>query len=386
MILPVPATKGGAIETIIENLLMNNNQIEIDCFSIGKKKSVLRINEKNCIFYLKRNPLLTIIDKFTNIIFLFIYKCKMSKVFLKQDHLYKYMSKNVKTEDYDFIIFEGGHFTLSRYFLKKTNISKLVYHLHFTYKGKHLNEFYGKVLVVSSFLKKMIIKNNLFSDENVKVLRNVIDEKKYKIDIDEYSITKLRAELGIGSSKIILYVGRIIPEKGIQNLIEAIKKIKKNKISLIIIGSSSFGLVLRKTKFERYIYNQIKSVDNIKYLGYISNNELYKFYKIADLFVMPSIWDEAAGLVNLESIACGTPVLTTNKGGISEYLDDRISVKIEVDSNFTDSLKKHIETILDNEEKYQKMKEYILSFAQPTYEQYSYDFYVILNEWKCERG
>lgn len=117
------------------------------------------------------------------------------------------------------------------------------------------------------------------------------------------------------NSKIILFVGRLNEQKGVEYLIKAMaivnKRMKNSK--LLIIGEGSYKKKLQKI-------SDSLNPGNIEFLGSISQRELADYYNTADALVLPSVTSrigtEGLGLVLLEAMSCGTPVIGTNTGGI----------------------------------------------------------------------
>ncbi len=113
-----------------------------------------------------------------------------------------------------------------------------------------------------------------------------------------------------------LFVGKIEEQKGINTIINALKivKTKVKNIQLIVVG---FGSLVDK----------IKKQPNVKYIGLVKNKDIPKYFREAWVTVSPSIatkkWEEQVGMVNIQSIACGTPVISTYSGAIPEYLPDK---------------------------------------------------------------
>ena len=115
--------------------------------------------------------------------------------------------------------------------------------------------------------------------------------------------------------KIILFVGRLNEQKGVEYLVRAMKsvnlKIKNSR--LLIIGEGGYKKELQK------IANSFH-IDNIEFLGGMGQSELADYYNLADVFVLPSVTSrigtEGQGLVLLEAMSCGTPVIGSETGGI----------------------------------------------------------------------
>jgi glycosyltransferase involved in cell wall biosynthesis len=111
----------------------------------------------------------------------------------------------------------------------------------------------------------------------------------------------------------LLYVGQVMPEKGIDVLVEAFLKVReKRKTTLTIIGEGHLkGILERKTR----------DLECVRWIGFVgSQSEIAEQYARADLTVLATRWDEAFSLVPVESLACGTPVLSTRKGGNPEIV------------------------------------------------------------------
>lgn len=142
------------------------------------------------------------------------------------------------------------------------------------------------------------------------------------IDIQEYAGDK---PFKNGELKTVLFVGRLIAWKGISNLIKAIKivQLKNSPVELIIIGEGP-------KKFElESLANELSISSNIHFYGNITREKLYQSYKSADILVLPStIVDgqtEGLGVVLLEAMASGVPVIGSNTGGITDIIEDGVN-------------------------------------------------------------
>lgn len=127
---------------------------------------------------------------------------------------------------------------------------------------------------------------------------NIID-KKYKL----------------AGKKLVIFVGRLTKEKGLEYLIRAAKKIKAE---IYILGDGNYKEFLQN-------YTRLLNVKNVHFLGYFSkrdSNELREFYQRANVAVLPSVVDESLGLVVLEAMASWTPVVASKKGGIPLVVKD----------------------------------------------------------------
>jgi D-inositol-3-phosphate glycosyltransferase len=123
-----------------------------------------------------------------------------------------------------------------------------------------------------------------------------------------------RRELGLDHQKVMLFVGRIEPLKGLEQLLGALAYIEGEKPPmLLIVGGDEHSQervqVLQRTAKDLHIENRIA------FVGSVPQDKLPLFYSAADICAIPSYY-ESFGMVALESLACGTPVVTTNVGGM----------------------------------------------------------------------
>jgi len=127
-----------------------------------------------------------------------------------------------------------------------------------------------------------------------------------------------RCYLGLKEERIILFVGRIIPLKGIDNLLKAMSYLeRKEGIKLVVIGGDEHC----QTEVERLkdLSRSLKIQESVTFLGLVKQEILPFFYSAANLCVVPSHY-ESFGLVVLESLACGTPVVATRVGGAESVI------------------------------------------------------------------
>lgn len=124
----------------------------------------------------------------------------------------------------------------------------------------------------------------------------------------------LKDKSGIETRYVVLYVGQLIERKGVHDLIGAFSKLKKevNDVTLLMVGTGMEEDALKK----RCIHENIRDV---VFTGFVNYYELPKYFGISDLFVLPS-HEEVWGLVINEALACGLPVITTDKVGASADL------------------------------------------------------------------
>jgi glycosyltransferase involved in cell wall biosynthesis len=143
------------------------------------------------------------------------------------------------------------------------------------------------------------------------------------------------------NTKIILFVGRLSPEKDIETLLYAFKKITEiNKDAILII----VGTGVAEEQYKN-LAKELNIADRVKFLGYIPNKDLPIYYNIADIYVITSIWEELSNTI-MEAMACGVPVIATNVGG-NPYLVKDGETGFLVPPRKPDVLAKKITYVLD---------------------------------------
>lgn len=139
-----------------------------------------------------------------------------------------------------------------------------------------------------------------------------------------------KQQLGFSDSKIILFVGRIEPLKGIDQLLKAVAYLPNIQgVRLMIIGGDEHSQsdVDRLQKLAR----QLQIQDSVTFLGLIKQEQMPYFYSAADVCVIPSYY-ESFGLVALESLACGTPVVATDVGDLKNIIRQEKAGYVVVDN------------------------------------------------------
>lgn len=168
------------------------------------------------------------------------------------------------------------------------------------------------IIADSSATKEDIIKLLHFDHKKIEVIYPGIDAI-FK-PIDEIEVAKIRQKYGLYND-YILSVGTLEPRKNIKGVLTAFEKFlkhqliiaRKKPVELIIAGKPGWGENVKKTKF-------------VRFLGYIENKDLPALYAGAQVFVYPSLY-EGFGFPVLEAMACGCPVVSSNRGSLAEIIN-----------------------------------------------------------------
>ena len=128
----------------------------------------------------------------------------------------------------------------------------------------------------------------------------------------------VRNRLGLNGEKILLYVGRIEPLKGLDLLVETAAQMDTEEgVRMIVVGADVNGN--REIDRVKLLAKERNLEDQIEFVGQVNHTDLPRYYNAADVCVVPSYY-ESFGLVALESMACGTPVVAARVGGLSTII------------------------------------------------------------------
>jgi D-inositol-3-phosphate glycosyltransferase len=127
-----------------------------------------------------------------------------------------------------------------------------------------------------------------------------------------------RQKLGLTDAKILLFVGRIDPLKGIEQLIKAVPRLKNNdNLRLIIVGGDENSRAALEEL--RKLAAALNIRESVHFQGMVRQEQLPYYYSAADVCVVPSYY-ESFGLVALEALACGTPVVAADVGDLRDII------------------------------------------------------------------
>lgn len=366
-ILPIPSVQGGAVENLIDFYLEYNetNKIhDITVYSIYNKKAdnhPALASLVNHYYYIDTTSLWARIKRFIYLHTSYKQNNSFNNHYI--EFYFEQVYKHLRKSHYDIIILENR----PSYALKLKNITnaKLVYHLHnekLTVSTPSYQEIYDAaslIICVSDYISKSVKSINTHDTKCVTVHNG--------IDLPAFASPAYIARKNIGlcdDDFVIIYSGRINPEKGIMELIEAISRMTNyHNIKLLVIGSSFFGNATIEDDFMKELRKKTEHIkDQIQFTGYIPYKDVPAYLKLADIAIVPSMWEEAFGLTVLEAMAAGLPLITTRSGGIPEICED---VAIIVDrSQIIDNIVHGIEQLYNDPALRKEMSEKSLDRAK----------------------
>ena len=190
---------------------------------------------------------------------------------------------------------------------------------------KNVDEAYS----VSEYLSKQLYKESKLKSE---VVYNKIDKKRFNKKVKGNKIIK---KYNLKNKKILLYVGRLAPHKGIHLLLKSFNTIKKQipNTKLLIVGKPTFNNYFQKSK-------KMANKDVI-FTGFVSDKDLPSYYASCNVYVTASLW-EGFNLPAAEAQACGKPVVAFDVGPHKEIVKNGKLVKNGNTSKFAEEVMKII--------------------------------------------
>lgn len=360
-ILPVPAVQGGAVENLVDFLLEYNNKKRlhnITIYSIYNKKvknhPALLSDVNQYVFINNKSLSYKIGEKLYSIYGRSSYYPHQLMYFIKQ------VWNNIRKNKYSFdlIILENRPgFTLA---LKNKTQTPIISHIHTntlyeqTPQNIDIINHSHRFIVVSEFIKNEIQKIDKRAD--IRVVYNGLDTNKFhkgltsNICRDTFALKD--------DDFVVIFWGRLVPKKGIKELLLAINKLKDySEIKLLVIGSINYEDTNEQTNT---FIQELKTIaDSISgkviFTGYISYEVIPHYLSLANVAVIPSRINDALNMSCLEACAMGLPIIATNDGGIPETLIGQKHILIENDEMLSDNLasaiinvKEHYSSYLGN--------------------------------------
>lgn len=324
-ILPVPAVLGGAVENLTDFYLEYNNRVklhDITIYSVWDPKVMKHPAQSSCVnhyYYIDTTSFKARIER------------RIRKFFHSKKEYYNYFIEfyfekafsDLKEKRFDYIILENcpGH----AYKLSQRGYRNLILHLNndlLNSESRYHDIIFNSlslILTCSDYIKERV--STIQACNKIQTLYNAIDTK---IFLPQKSSHVSRKQLGFSKDDfVIVYSGRINQDKGVSELIDAMLRIKKtSNIKLMIIGGSFFGNTNNEDFFIRSLKEKSKTLEErIVFTGFIPYEDVPYYLHLADIAVLPSMWDEPFGLTIAEALAAGLPLITTRSGGIPEICE-----------------------------------------------------------------
>jgi 1,2-diacylglycerol 3-alpha-glucosyltransferase len=236
-------------------------------------------------------------------------------------------------------------FTSSNVIREYASASRLANNVLVRYAWPYARFFYNKctsVIAPSASIDGLLKRQQI---HNVSIVPNGIDTERFNPKV---SGRRVRARLlGRSRDKLVLYVGRLSTEKNVETLIRAAHILRGKPIRFAIVGT---GPAMKKyvRMAARYELDS-----KVRFIGFVPDKELPQYYAAADLFCMPSTF-ETQGIVALEAMACGKPVVGADYMALKELIRNGRNGEKFMPRNSRDCARK-IEKVINNMSSYKMM-------------------------------
>ena len=241
------------------------------------------------------------------------------------------------------------------------DVGELNKHIFYKLKKRCLNKA-SAVTVVSAHLNKIL--QNLYGCRTANIIPMGCNTAYFN---PSHRINNMFEQ---GNQKVVLFVGRLAEKKGVAYLIKAMQHVDAK---LVIAGSGPLERSLKESA------DQLGLASKIIFLGPKNHLELKNIYASADIFVAPSITAksgdiEGFGLVILEAMASGLPVIASNSGGITDIIQHGVNGMLAEEKN-SRQIGNFINQLLEDKEYYEKLSSASLKTAE------AYDYSVIADQY-----
>lgn len=359
-ILPVPAVQGGAVENLIDFYLTYNDKYHLhditvySCNHHDTKKHPALKSKVNHYYYVDTTSIIAKIRKR-----LYLKKAGGGELHhFSIEYFIEQALKHLRKQSYDLIIIENRPpFSLK---VKKVSSAKIVYHIHnskLTKGSDYAEELYyvaDQIICVSDFITKEV-KSIVNNDNKCFTVHNGIDLNAFS---PNRKSSIFRKDIGLTEDDfVLLFSGRINREKGISELLDAIISIKEfSNIKLLVIGSSFYGGSSTEDRFINSLKDKTECISNrIFFTGFIPYDKMPDYLQMADVAVIPSVWDDPFPTTVLEAQAMGLPIITTRRGGIPEEVTEENAIMLETNEHFVNNLAAAILELYQHPEKRKQM-------------------------------
>lgn len=344
-VLPIPATKGGAVENLVQQLLDQNElhgEYEMIVYSSYEEKALICSKKyRNTTFVFiqldgLKHKIQTALYRIWGMIKTKLFGYDFQNYFLRQ------IIKDIRTRGHiDIIVLENA----PRYSIelhKNFPDSRIVQHYHNIPEEKNISASINKCtdyyFCISKFIKQKVMETFNTNDAKAKLFYNCIDiERFYQAISDERE--KIRGRIGLKREDfVIIFTGRLQPYKGIKELLLGISRIQNSRIKLLVVGGSFYSGA-KKSSFIKELENIAQQLGNrVVFTGFVPYDTIPDYYAIADISVVPSLWEEPFALTALEAMAAGLPVVATKTGGLPEVVNEHCAILLNADEKLSDKI------------------------------------------------
>jgi len=336
--LPVPPVSGGAVQLYIEGIASYlSKQHDITVFSI-LAPGLPEEEVKNSVRYIR-------VPGRTEGLYIKNIKAKLDNTY---DLIHVFNRPR-------FLLSFAEHFPDARF--------SLSLHNEMFHKEKITDESALKCVekaefinTVSRFIANSVISRVPQAKDKIHVVYSGVDHSLYTPGWTTEGAEKkleLKKKFGLEGRKVILNVTRLSAKKGVHIILKAMQNVTRthDNTALVIVGSKWYG----KNEEDEYT-RSLKTLSEkltcpVIFTGFVPPSEIPGYYSLGDIFVCASQWNEPLARVHYEAMAAGLPIITTNRGGNAEVVENLGNGIVIDDYNDPEIMANRIRYLLDNPEK-----------------------------------
>lgn len=391
---PVPDVAGGAVEHLMTQIIEANElnpKFIFELWTISDKR-LDSLNLQYTHIHQVKNFRKTFFLRAFSLLLNILY----TKI-LKNNKRFNYLGLEVVKHlqsDIDFILVEND-VNVFKQIRNKLPQVKMVFHMHNDFdtfgeiqKDKKSMQFIvdnaDEIWTVSAYLKRHLL--SVFQTDKIRILDNCIDRERFiQKENSNNEAVNFRKKYGISDkSFVVLYTGRILPQKGILELIRAATLLPKElDFKIVIVGDIDTAPI-------SYKQDLINSATLIKgkvvFTGYIQQYEIQNAYAASDIVTIPSQCQEAFCLVALEASCHCKACIASKSGALVDVLSEDSAILLDLDNDFEKKLRDSIYLLATNPELRMNLavKAYNYSKKFPDRIEYFNNFSLLVNEF-CKK-
>ncbi len=361
--LPFPPIKGGAVQNLIKNYIDwndENSKHEITILSyydVKAKRESLGWN--HCSIKYFRIPKILFSFRKSNTVII-------SKLGFRLIHILYFIRIKFFTvihKDFDLIVLENTP-QLIKAIHNKDNKSKIYIHVYNDYLNCYTKDIQfilknaQKIITVSDYISSRVINTGFIESYKVRTLYNSIDLSKFDTFETRQAGEQLRKQYGISQeATVFIFVARIVKEKGIKELLEAFVSLDSVCSHLVIVGNKLYGENVTDSFLLELKHIAEKKPFQIHFTGYIDYGILPNYYSMADVGVLPSLYEEPFALSAIEYMASGLAVILSDAGGFPEMARNDSAIIVNRGGKMVNDLCTEMKSLIMNKERLAYYKE-----------------------------
>ncbi len=343
-LLPMPPSRGGAVETIVDGLLRENEKTGRYHFTVYCLFDAVAQTMYSQYKYTKfvGLPVYPLQEMATG----FFWRCVRKvtgHIRLPERAYLRRVCREMKGQSYKAVVIENQPAFVTA--ISKLNAGPIYMHMHNEMlspaleQSSQISPKCHRFVGVSDFISRWLCENASARPDQCVTLLNCIETKSFRDAHLPTSSANMRRQYGLKEDTILfMFTGRINKQKGALELARAFLLMRQPDAHLMFVGSQWFGETV-EDDYMREIKATLEPVrDRVHFTGFVPYAKIPVFYAMANIAVLPSQWEEPSGLTMLEAQAAGLPVITTRSGGIPENVSEEGAIILDRGEGFEERL------------------------------------------------